>query len=133
MPAQILVSEILSSDLLTEKVLDTFEDAHRRLLAPDALVIPRAATAMGASATEYMGSLTAFFHRFFRSRAYDLVPGAGVSWLRNTAASEGSWPARSASFSAGSSIGAERSRLAPEGSGSPFEEARETKSSSSSP
>jgi len=46
-PADILVSEILSSDLLTEKVLDTFEDAHRRLLAPDAIVIPRAASAMG--------------------------------------------------------------------------------------
>jgi type II protein arginine methyltransferase len=46
-PADILVSEILSSDLLTEKVLDTFEDAHRRLLAPEAIVIPRAASAMG--------------------------------------------------------------------------------------
>lgn len=45
--ADILVSEILSSDLLTEHVLDTFEDAHARLLKPDATVIPRAASAMG--------------------------------------------------------------------------------------
>ena len=28
--ADILVSEILSSDLLTERVIDTFEDAHAR-------------------------------------------------------------------------------------------------------
>jgi type II protein arginine methyltransferase len=45
--ADILVSEILSSDLLTEKVIDTFEDAHERLLKPDAIVIPRAASAIG--------------------------------------------------------------------------------------
>lgn len=45
--ADILVSEILSSDLLTEKVIDTFEDAHARLLKPDAIVIPRAAAAIG--------------------------------------------------------------------------------------
>ncbi len=45
--ADILVSEILSSDLLTEKVIDTFEDAHARLLAPDAIIIPRAASAIG--------------------------------------------------------------------------------------
>jgi predicted RNA methylase len=46
-PADILVSEILSSDLLTEQVLDTFEDAHARLLKPDAIVIPRGASAVG--------------------------------------------------------------------------------------
>lgn len=46
-PADILVSEILSSDLLTENVLDTFEDAHARLLKRDAIVIPRAASAIG--------------------------------------------------------------------------------------
>jgi len=45
--ADILVSEILSSDLLTEHVIDTFEDAHARLLKPDAIVIPRAASAIG--------------------------------------------------------------------------------------
>jgi type II protein arginine methyltransferase len=45
--ADILVSEILSSDLLTERVIDTFEDAHARLLKPDAIIIPRAASAIG--------------------------------------------------------------------------------------
>lgn len=45
--ADILVSEILSSDLLTEKVIDTFEDAHARLLKADAIVIPRGAAAIG--------------------------------------------------------------------------------------
>ncbi len=45
--ADILVSEILSSDLLTERVIDTFEDAHARLLKPDAVIIPRAAAAIG--------------------------------------------------------------------------------------
>jgi type II protein arginine methyltransferase len=46
-PADILVSEILSSDLLTENVLETFEDAHARLLRKDATIIPRAASAIG--------------------------------------------------------------------------------------
>jgi len=45
--ADILISEILSSDLLAEGVLATFEDAHARLLQPRATIIPRAATAVG--------------------------------------------------------------------------------------
>ncbi|UWM78846.1 tetratricopeptide repeat protein (plasmid) [Rhizobium sp. WSM4643] len=45
--ADILVSEILSSDLLAEDVLNTFEDAHARLLNEGATVIPRSATAVG--------------------------------------------------------------------------------------
>lgn len=45
--ADILVSEILSSDLLTERVIDTFEDAHARLLKPNAIIIPRSASAIG--------------------------------------------------------------------------------------
>lgn len=45
--ADILVSEILSSDLLAEDVLSTFEDAHARLLNEGATVIPRAAMAVG--------------------------------------------------------------------------------------
>jgi len=45
--ADILISEILSSDLLAEYVLSTFEDAHARLLRKGATVIPRAATAVG--------------------------------------------------------------------------------------
>jgi type II protein arginine methyltransferase len=45
--ADILISEVLSSDLLAEHVIDTFEDAHARLVGDDAIVIPRAATAIG--------------------------------------------------------------------------------------
>ncbi|MEQ1717171.1 MAG: 50S ribosomal protein L11 methyltransferase [Hyphomicrobium sp.] len=45
--ADILISEILSSDLLSEHVLATFEDAHARLVREDATVIPRAVTARG--------------------------------------------------------------------------------------
>jgi len=45
--ADILVSEILSSDLLTEHVLSTFEDARRRLVADNAIIIPKRAAAMG--------------------------------------------------------------------------------------
>jgi tetratricopeptide (TPR) repeat protein len=45
--ADILVSEILSSDLLAEHVLSTFEDAHQRLLKEDAIVIPHRAAAIG--------------------------------------------------------------------------------------
>jgi predicted RNA methylase len=48
--ADILVSEIISSDLLAENVLDTFEDAHARLLREEATIIPRSATAVGCVA-----------------------------------------------------------------------------------
>ena len=40
-PADILVSEVLSSEFLGEGVLDSIEDAKRRLLIPDGQVIPR--------------------------------------------------------------------------------------------
>jgi tetratricopeptide (TPR) repeat protein len=46
-PAEVLVTETFASALLSEGVLTTVEDAHRRLLAPDAVVIPRRAAAMG--------------------------------------------------------------------------------------
>jgi type II protein arginine methyltransferase len=46
-PADILISEILSSDLLAEDVLSAFEDAHARLLRKGATIVPRAATAVG--------------------------------------------------------------------------------------
>lgn len=90
-PAQILVSEILSSDLLTEKVLDTFEDAHRRLLAPDALVIPRAASAMGclvASETladyAFVGEVSGFDLSPFTDFAQQRLPihGTMTAWQR---------------------------------------------------
>lgn len=90
-PADILVSEILSSDLLTEKVLDTFEDAHRRLLAPDAIVIPRAASAVGclvASETlaEYahVGEVSGFDLSAFAAFAPQRLPihGTMTGWQR---------------------------------------------------
>jgi tetratricopeptide (TPR) repeat protein len=45
--AQVLVTETFSSGLISEGVLPTVEDAHRRLLEPDAVVIPRRAGAVG--------------------------------------------------------------------------------------
>lgn len=90
-PADILVSEILSSDLLTEKVLDTFEDAHRRLLAPDAIVVPRAASAVGclvASETlaEYahVGEVSGFDLSAFTAFAPQRLPihGTMTGWQR---------------------------------------------------
>ncbi|WP_294329234.1 50S ribosomal protein L11 methyltransferase [uncultured Sphingomonas sp.] len=90
-PADILVSEILSSDLLTEKVLDTFEDAHRRLLAPDALVIPNAASAMGclvASDTladyAFVGEVSGFDLSAFAAFAPQRLPihGTMTGWQR---------------------------------------------------
>lgn len=90
-PADILVSEILSSDLLTEKVLDTFEDAHRRLLAPDALVIPNAASAVGclvASDTladyAFVGEVSGFDLSAFAAFAPQRLPihGTMTGWQR---------------------------------------------------
>lgn len=90
-PADILVSEILSSDLLTEKVLDTFEDAHRRLLAPDAIVIPRAASAIGclvASETlagySFVGDVSGFDLSAFGAFAPQRLPihGTMTGWQR---------------------------------------------------
>jgi len=46
-PADLLVTETFSSGLLSEHVLPTVEDAHLRLLAPGAEVIPRRAAAVG--------------------------------------------------------------------------------------
>jgi len=44
-PAEVLITETFSSDLLSEGVLATVEHAHRQLLVPGAVVIPRAAGA----------------------------------------------------------------------------------------
>jgi type II protein arginine methyltransferase len=90
-PADILVSEILSSDLLTEKVLDTFEDAHRRLLAPGAIVILRAASAIGclvASETladyAFVGEVSGFDLSLFTAFAPQRLPihGTMTQWQR---------------------------------------------------
>jgi type II protein arginine methyltransferase len=45
--AEVLVTETFSSGLLSEQVLATVEDAHARLLTPDAIVVPRRASAVG--------------------------------------------------------------------------------------
>ena len=45
-PADILVSEILSSELLGERVLPSIEDAKRRLVTPGGRLIPAAASIM---------------------------------------------------------------------------------------
>jgi SAM-dependent methyltransferase len=56
--AQVLVTETFSSDLLSENVLATVEHAHRHLLTPDAIVVPRIAAAkaylIGGSEVEKM-------------------------------------------------------------------------------
>lgn len=44
--ADVLVSEIFDSDLLSEGVLASLEDAHARLIKRDAKIIPRAASVM---------------------------------------------------------------------------------------
>jgi type II protein arginine methyltransferase len=43
--AQLLITETFSSELLSEGILPTVEHAHRDLLTPDAVVIPRIASA----------------------------------------------------------------------------------------
>jgi len=45
-PADLLVSELFSSELLGERVLDSIEDAKRRLLRPGARVIPAVGSVM---------------------------------------------------------------------------------------
>lgn len=50
-PADVLVSEILSSDFLSEQVLPTLTDARRRLIGPGAPVIPAAGSLRIALAT----------------------------------------------------------------------------------
>lgn len=45
--ADVLVTETFSSNLLSEDILATMEDAHERLLAPGAAIIPQRAAAIG--------------------------------------------------------------------------------------
>jgi hypothetical protein len=45
-PADVLVQEVFSSNLLSEEVLSSIEDAKRRLLAPDCRMVPAAASIM---------------------------------------------------------------------------------------
>lgn len=96
-PADILVSEILSSDLLTENVLETFEDAHARLLRPDAIVIPRAASAIGCLVESnvlnnyvYVDQVSGFDLSRFGAFAAQKLPihGTMTDWRRLSADTE---------------------------------------------
>jgi type II protein arginine methyltransferase len=93
-PADILVSEILSSDLLTEAVLDTFEDAHARLLKKDAIIIPRAASAIGClvesevlSSYVFVNEVSGFNLSRFNDFAAQKLPihGTMTDWRRLSA------------------------------------------------
>ena len=89
--ADILVSEILSSDLLTERVLATFEDAQARLLKPDAIIIPRAAAAIGCLVESavladyvFVGEVSGFDVSRFGALAAQKLPihGTMTDWKR---------------------------------------------------
>ena len=89
--ADILVSEVLSSDLLSEHVLATFEDAYARLLQEDATVIPRAVTARGCliesevlSKYAFVSSVSGFDVGCFTALAAQRLPvhGKVTSWRR---------------------------------------------------
>ncbi len=74
--ADILISEILSCDLLGEKVLDTFEDAHARLIHERASVIPRSATAVGCLVASETLARYAFATE---SSGFDVSPFAALA------------------------------------------------------
>jgi type II protein arginine methyltransferase len=89
--ADILISEILSSDLLAEDVLSTFEDAHARLLRQGATIVPRAATAVGClvesdvlSNYAFVGDVSGFDISPFGALAAQRLPvhGTMTSWRR---------------------------------------------------
>lgn len=93
-PADILISEILSSDLLAEHVLPTFEDAGKRLLKPDAIVIPRRVTAVGCLAESELlsryctvGDVSGFDVSAFNPLAPQRLPvhGTMTGWTRLSA------------------------------------------------
>ncbi|MBB3166315.1 tetratricopeptide repeat protein [Rhizobium laguerreae] len=89
--ADILVSEILSSDLLAEEVLNTFEDAHTRLISDEATIIPRAATAVGClvessvlSKYSFVDEVSGFDVSEFSALAANRLPvhGTMTEWKR---------------------------------------------------
>jgi type II protein arginine methyltransferase len=92
--ADILISEILSSDLLAEDVLSAFEDAHARLLREGATIVPRAATAVGClvesdalSQYAFVGDVSGFDISPFGALAAQRLPvhGTLTSWRRLSA------------------------------------------------
>jgi predicted nicotinamide N-methyase len=89
--ADILISELISSDLLAEGVLDTFADAHARLLRPNATMIPHAATAIGCLAESailhkyaFVADVSGFDLSLFSALAPSRLPVHGMmtSWRR---------------------------------------------------
>lgn len=90
-PADLLVTEILASDLLSENVLGTVLDARARLLKPGAPVIPCAVAVRGmlvggpvAAGLTHVGMVSGFdlspFNDFAPHRRF--VPGSGHDWER---------------------------------------------------
>lgn len=69
--AELLITETFSSDLLSEGILPTVEHAHRELLTPDAVVIPRI-----VSARAYLGGGPEIQAMLFAGRpdGFDLSP-----------------------------------------------------------
>lgn len=89
--ADILISEILSSDLLSEHVLSTFEDAHARLVREDATIVPRAVTARGCliesdvlAKYAFVNSVSGFDVSPFTALAAQRLPvhGKVTAWRR---------------------------------------------------
>ena len=89
--ADILISEVLSSDLLAEDVLTTFEDAHARLLRQGATIVPRAATAVGClvesevlSKYAFVANVSGFDISPFGALAAQRLPvhGTMTAWRR---------------------------------------------------
>lgn len=89
--ADLLVTEILASDLLSEKVLQTVLDAKARLLKPDARILPGIVGLRGmlvggtmAERMTFVGSVSGFdlspFNAFTPQRRF--VPGSGYGWER---------------------------------------------------
>jgi hypothetical protein len=84
--AEVLITETFSSDLLSEGVLTTVEHAHRQLLTPDAIVIPRAARAKAylIGGTEIEGMLFAgSSHGFDLSPFNDFAPPLLAASINN--------------------------------------------------
>lgn len=90
-PADILISEILSSDLLTENVLPTFEDALARLVKPGATILPKAVAAIGCligsevlARSAFVGSVSGFDLSAFTALAPQRLPVDGMTppWTR---------------------------------------------------
>lgn len=93
--ADLLVSEIVSNDLLSEGVLDAHEDAVSRLLTPGAVVIPARGSVRVALAADLrarsrqLADVNGFDLRAFNRLAapYELIPiGSGQIALRSAPA-----------------------------------------------